>query len=481
MKKITYTLVLVIGWFGYAVFESISGAAAWKDARAEFLEAGESLDPSIRFAEEVPAAENFAAIPELVGITLRTEEGEEVRDRLEALALKDETVRWPKTRGSRRRDLHLPRQTYDLDAVHTYLKETGLLEVNGSSVDPAADLYAAVSEEHGALIRALGAASDRPNAILLPLASSLHDPSTPLITEAMPQFQTLLALAKGLNLFAVSALRSDHPGEAADALNSMFRLAEASTADGKQLIAHLVAIAIRTIATESIWEGIQTKAWTSDQLLGLQTEIESARPRKDFTDSMRVELLLMLDVLDRISGGGPGMELLHAEAAPFPQFILAPWIDHNRAALMANYVDGYIEPMKQDLPYPQVGEIAEAMNQRLRNRSVWNLRSFISSVAVPALVGAVKKTAEHETTLTQAALACALERYFIDHATYPDSLQALVPDFVEALPRDPMNHQPMRYRRIDGGRYQLHSVGWDGRDNGGNEGDITWNSQPTSD
>ncbi len=476
MKNVSYTLALFLGWLGYALYESITGATAWRECQAGYLAAGESLDPEIRFANEVPAADNFAAIPELIGITLQTPDGAATRDQLETLGFKSDTIRWPKTRGSRGKNLELPREEYNLEAVHAYLEETALLDVSAEPTAPAADIYAAISKMHGPLIDAIHASSDRPHAVLVPSGSSTSDPDIPLITESSPQSQTLLALAKGLNLHAVSGLRSGHPDEAAASLNSMYRLAEASTADGKQLIAHLVAIAIRTIATDTVWEGIKEDVWDRDQLLKLQKRIESAQPRGDLTDSMRIELIIMIDILDRISEGRAGGELLVGGAASkFPRFILAPWFDHNRAALLTNYDDGYIKPLKRDLPYPKVGEISREMNERIGANPTWNPRSLVASIAMPALVSAVKRTAEHETDLNQAAIACALERYYINHESYPNSLQILVPDFIEELPRDPMDHQPMRYKRIDGGRYQLHSVGWDGDDNGGKEGDITWN------
>jgi len=476
MKNVSYSLALVLGWLGYALYESIIGGATWGECQAGYLAAGESLDPEIRFADAVPAEDNFAAIPELTGITLQTRDGAARRDQLETLGFKSDTTRWPKTRGSRGKNLQLPREDYNLEAVHAYLKETALLDVSSEPPNLAADIYAAISKSHGSLISALHSSSDRPHAVLVPSGSSTSNPDIPLITESAPQTQTLLSLAKGLNLHAVSALRSGHPDEAVASLNSMFRLAEASTADGKQLIGHLVAVAIRTIATDTVWEGIKEEVWDQDQLLKLQKRIESAHPRGDLTDSMRIELIIMIDILDRISSGRDGGELLLGGAASkFPRFILAPWFDHNRAALLTHYDDGYIKPLKQDLPYPTVGEVASRTNERVGARPAWNPRSFVASIAMPALVSAVKRTAEHETQLDQAAIACALERYFIQNNSYPDTLEPLIPDFLDKLPPDPMDHQPIRYEQTDDGRYRLHSVGWDGDDNGGKEGDITWN------
>jgi len=66
-----------------------------------------------------------------------------------------------------------------------------------------------------------------------------------------------------------------------------------------------------------------------------------------------------------------------------------------------------------------------------------------------------------------AALACALERYRLAHGQFPESLGALVPDFIGHLPHDVINGQPLNYRRSPDGQYGLYSVGWDEADGGG--------------
>lgn len=66
-----------------------------------------------------------------------------------------------------------------------------------------------------------------------------------------------------------------------------------------------------------------------------------------------------------------------------------------------------------------------------------------------------------------------VERYRAHRGEYPPSLDALVPDFVEALPIDPYSGKPFVYARVpDGEPYQgrgfiLYGVGTDGTDNGG--------------
>jgi hypothetical protein len=48
----------------------------------------------------------------------------------------------------------------------------------------------------------------------------------------------------------------------------------------------------------------------------------------------------------------------------------------------------------------------------------------------------------------------------------PDSLSELVPDMLPAIPKDPFDEQPLRYRRLPQG-FTVYSVGPDFTDNGG--------------
>ena len=66
-----------------------------------------------------------------------------------------------------------------------------------------------------------------------------------------------------------------------------------------------------------------------------------------------------------------------------------------------------------------------------------------------------------------ARVACALERYRLAHGEYPETLDALAPQFIEKLPHDIINGQPLHYRRTDDGQFVLYSVGWNETDDGG--------------
>lgn len=68
-----------------------------------------------------------------------------------------------------------------------------------------------------------------------------------------------------------------------------------------------------------------------------------------------------------------------------------------------------------------------------------------------------------------AAAASAIERWRSAHAgQLPGSTAELVPDFLPAIPSDPFDDQPMRYKKLGKG-YVLYSIGEDLTDDGGKE------------
>jgi hypothetical protein len=93
---------------------------------------------------------------------------------------------------------------------------------------------------------------------------------------------------------------------------------------------------------------------------------------------------------------------------------------------------------------------------------------------------AFQTTARNQTSINQARIACALERYYLAHGGYPEILDALVPRFLTTIPHDVIGGQPPHYHRAADGAFVLYSVGWSGRDGGGvrgktnTDGDWVW-------
>jgi hypothetical protein len=69
-----------------------------------------------------------------------------------------------------------------------------------------------------------------------------------------------------------------------------------------------------------------------------------------------------------------------------------------------------------------------------------------------------------------ARVACVLERYRLANGQYPEALEALAPKFIEKLPYDVINGQPLKYRQTKDGQFVLYSIGWNEIDDGGKPG-----------
>ena len=93
--------------------------------------------------------------------------------------------------------------------------------------------------------------------------------------------------------------------------------------------------------------------------------------------------------------------------------------------------------------------------------------NFFARLALPALGNYAQRTAYGQNAVNMARVAIALERYRLANGNYPDSLDALAPQFMEKIPHDIINGEPLHYRRTEDGQFVLYSVGWNETDDGG--------------
>ncbi len=128
------------------------------------------------------------------------------------------------------------------------------------------------------------------------------------------------------------------------------------------------------------------------------------------------------------------------------------WLEGARTALQTDafgqaYARAYAAHRALDAQYHPMMFVS-------RQCSVWNERE-------DRLLG------NWETSRRIATTAIALHRHRLRHGKFPESLRALVPEFLAEVPNDFMDGQPLRYRLQPDGQFLLWSVGEDLRDDGG--------------
>jgi hypothetical protein len=91
---------------------------------------------------------------------------------------------------------------------------------------------------------------------------------------------------------------------------------------------------------------------------------------------------------------------------------------------------------------------------------------FLTKLWFPALerVGMIDLRIHAQLDCARAVLG--VERFRLAEGRLPETLEQLVPKFIEAVPIDPFDSKPLRYKRLEKG-YTIYSVGEDGEDNGG--------------
>ena len=96
-----------------------------------------------------------------------------------------------------------------------------------------------------------------------------------------------------------------------------------------------------------------------------------------------------------------------------------------------------------------------------------DIRSLLSQ-GVLSLNLVLKRVMSMEASRQMMIAAIALKRYQLRHGIYPEDLTALTPGFLAAVPRDPVDGQPLRFRREGENSFLLYSVGENAEDDGGN-------------
>jgi hypothetical protein len=106
--------------------------------------------------------------------------------------------------------------------------------------------------------------------------------------------------------------------------------------------------------------------------------------------------------------------------------------------------------------------------------------SDLQHIVAADLAGGISRIrvleADSDARIRMVPIVLALALYKAGTRAYPSSLDPLVPGYLPAIPVDPYDGQPLRYRQ-SGTAYRLYSVGEDKRDSGGVQyKDVLWES-----
>ena len=96
-----------------------------------------------------------------------------------------------------------------------------------------------------------------------------------------------------------------------------------------------------------------------------------------------------------------------------------------------------------------------------------NLYNIAERMFLPALGNTAKRFAYGQESVDLARVAVALERFRLAQGDYPGLLDDLEPRFIEKVPQDIINGEPLHYKCSFDGKFLLYSVGWNEKDDNG--------------
>ena len=301
----------------------------------------------------------------------------------------------------------------------------------------------------------------------------------------LPHLAALKRSSQVLQLRAIAELQNGESEKALADIKLSLRLADTIRAE-PFLISHLVRIAILQITLQPIYEGLAEHKWSAAQLIGLDTELTKMDYLASYKLSMRGEMVFQGGIFDylrhhpeqlmNMSGNFEETQL------PLPVRIvwgLMPtgWFYQNQLRCARPMVEFYLPAadLKQATISPAKIRAADSfIDADTKRTTPYNV---IERMLLPALGNAVKKFAYAQATVDLARTAIALERYRLAHGEFPESLDALAPQFIAQVPHDVIGGEPLKYRRVAdqpsqssgsaSGQFVLYSVGWNEKDDGG--------------
>lgn len=245
--------------------------------------------------------------------------------------------------------------------------------------------------------------------------------------------------------------------EAADSILDMLALGECISRT-PAMISCLTGAQTINIAVDMIEECLARTAWSDAQLAAVSQRLRASIDPEPMSRALMGEQSLYLDALDNDGLFGPAPRMTALGFPPTLNLLFNPWILTGLRGL------DRIEVLR-------VTSIALDQNTRPRVLRILDSkvppRYMILGRMHATLVGGCVMTGRlARARVLNAMVALAAKRHQLAHGSLPESLEKMVPEFLEAVPRDLFDGEPLRYRRTEHGAL-IYSVGKDLKDNSG--------------
>ncbi len=455
--------------------ENWRGKHDWEAYKREAEARGDRLDVASVIPPTVPDDQNFFCAP-IVAEALESEHNTNVVNRLMFDIWRDGIAAHINQRGSWQKA-----ELTDLKQWQTAFRnfsatpegKTNGFPVAAQPQTPAADVLLALSVFDPALGE-LRQASERPYA-RIPLN---YENDFEAASELLPWLATIKRSAQFLEL-RIQAEEQSNQGAQAQADTELLLRVTDSAREQPFLISHLVRMAMMAYVVQPVYEGLAQHCWSDAQLKELEQVLAKEDYLADYQFTMHGEKIFAIDTIERqrITREIKSEEEQGRIVTTSLRWMPSAYFYQNELAF-ARVHQRFIVPLVDStnrIMSPSALRQAESefKSQMTKHYSFYQVQA---RMVFPAIVKSVEKFAFVQASIDLARVACALERYHLSHGEYPATLDVLAPQFMETVPHDIINGQPLHYRLTGdpssrgsdaASRFVLYSVGWNEVDDGG--------------
>ena len=318
----------------------------------------------------------------------------------------------------------------------------------------------------------------------------------------------LVELKKSALLLSSAAMADLHHGDAGAAVKNVRAALTLASAmqDQRLIISELVRIAMVSNAHSPTWEILQSASVTENDLVGLQNNWENLDFVKGYKNALAMEWACGESTLAQWRTSNTELEkylgLLGAARLSFGTedtsdkptfferaklstkiFLWRYWWSYpdelrclrgsevlaetSRGAETNSAFAGLFKLQQAKLETLGINKFEDKLANPFSLIDEPDFHSMLSE-SVKTLGNSFKRVISTETMKRMTITAIALKRYQLKNGNYPASLKLLTPEFISAVPLDPVDGQPLRYRLNADGTFLLYSIGENGKDDGGN-------------
>ncbi len=460
------SLVTIIALF-YAV-ENWRGARAWQVVRDDLRAKGEPLS----FEELVPPMprdeENFAMAPmlaELFTFSTDTASGNTRWEGGQASNKDHERTKWRDEIDSGRLwHVELPNPVEHWRQA--FQRQTNLAGIHVATLEPARAVLSLLETVRPQMDE-LEQASHR-SAAQFPIR--FQDGYAAILPHlATIKRYTILFRERALGHLATS----NHAAALLDTQCSL-RLAETIKRE-PLLISGLVRSANLQAGLPAVTEGLRRRSWSEPELALLQSQLAGIDVLAGFPLAIRGERTGSFNFADMLKRkrnwevyNAVGDDSSEARIDYIKVWLMpSGWLDRNKI-YMANLYQQFALPAVELEGRRVYLDRAQEYNRRVEvGVQSGGVDRMIANKLLPAMTKVVEAFALGQTAVDLAETACAVERFRLKTGQLPLALDALVPEFLNAIPTDVMDGKPLRYETSEQD-YLLYSIGANGTDDGGN-------------